>query len=537
MEQMKIKYPDIIHDRVIHRVLEQKIKQFGNRDFFHFKEQTFGYVDFDRESDKVAAGFQALGIEKGDKVAIQMSNRPEFLFIWFGLSKLGAVEVPINTAHRGSLLTYMIGMADCRLVVTENMFLDRLAPVLKELPQVEQVVVLKQASEPLPELDKPIVDYSRLVENDGIYQKIEVIWSDPFAIMFTSGTTGPSKGALMPQNYALFMGEVICEAGRYSESDRLYNALPLFHGNAQVLSTMPALMSGAQMVLAEKFSASRFWGDVKRHGCTEFNYIGSILPILYKADPRPEDSDNPMRIMVGGGAPPDLFEAFEKRFGLRLIEGYGMSEMGLPFMSPYSEGKPGSCGKPRSDYEVKLVDHNDIEVGPGKVGELIIRPQKPYTILIEYFKMPDKTVEAWRDLWFRTGDYMRQDKEGFFHFVDRKKDALRRRGENISSYEVEAVVNCHPAVLESAAIPIQSELGEDEVMVCLTLKSGQRLTPLELIAHCEQEMAYFMVPRYLRFLKALPKTPTERVQKYILRQEGLTPDTWDREKAGYKLKR
>ena len=270
MEQMKIKYPDIIHDRVIHRVLEQKTRQFGNRDFFHFKEQTFGYIDFDRESEKVAAGFQALGIEKGDKVAIQMSNRPEFLFIWFWLSKLGAVEVPINTAHRGSLLTYMIGMADCRLVVTENMFLDRLAPVLKELPQVEQVVVLKQASEPLPELDKPIVDYSRLVENDGIYQKIEVIWSDPFAIMFTSGTTGPSKGALMPQNYALFMGEVICEAGRYSESDRLYNALPLFHGNAQVLSTMPALMSGAQMVLAEKFSASRFWGDVKRYGCTEF---------------------------------------------------------------------------------------------------------------------------------------------------------------------------------------------------------------------------------------------------------------------------
>ncbi|MCK4784071.1 MAG: AMP-binding protein, partial [Desulfobacteraceae bacterium] len=337
--------------------------------------------------------------------------------------------------------------------------------------------------------------------------------------------------------YALFMGDVICEAGQYTESDCLYNALPLFHGNAQVLSAMPALMSGAQMVLAEKFSASRFWDEIKHYGCTEFNYIGGILPILSKAKPKPDDADNPLRIMIGGGAPPDLFEAFEQRFGVRLVEGYGMSEMGLPFMSPYTDSKPGTCGKPRPDYEVKLVNDNGLEVIPGTVGELLIRPLKPYSILLEYYKMPEKTVETWSDLWFHTGDYMREDNEGFFHFVDRKKDALRRRGENISSYEVEAVVNAHPAVLESAAVPVKSELGEDEVMVCLTLKPGSKLTPEELVKHCEEGMAYFMVPRYLRFMESLPKTPTERIQKYKLREEGITLDTWDREKAGYKLKR
>jgi crotonobetaine/carnitine-CoA ligase len=528
---------DVVHDRVIHRVLRQKVEQYGNRDFFYFKEQTFGYEDFDRQSDKVAAGLQAIGIGKGDKVAIQMGNRPEFLFVWFGLSKLGAIEVPVNTAHRGSLLTYMIDKADCRLVVAESQFLDRLAPVLEDLPKVENIVVLSQPDDKWPRVDKPTLDYAHMVDNDGRYKETAITWSDPFVVMFTSGTTGPSKGALMPQNYALFMGEVICEAGQYTQNDRLYNALPLFHGNAQVLSTMPALMSGARMILAEKFSASRFWDDVKRYGCTEFNYVGTILPILYKAEPRPDDGDNPLRIMIGGGAPPDLFEAFEQRFGLRLVEGYGMSEMGLPFMSPYSDSKPGTCGKPRSDYDVKLVDDNGLQVGPGQVGELLIRPLKPYSILLEYYKMPDKTVETWQDLWFHTGDYMRQDEDGFFHFVDRKKDALRRRGENISSYEVEAIVNAHPAVLQSAAVPVRSELGEDEVMVCLRLKPGKNLTPQELMAHCEKEMAYFMVPRYLRFMEALPKTPTERVQKYKLREQGVTPDTWDREKAGYLLKR
>ncbi|MBU1695556.1 MAG: ATP-dependent acyl-CoA ligase [Proteobacteria bacterium] len=528
---------DIIHDRVIHQVLKQKVDEYGNRDFFFFKDQAYSYEDLDQESDKIASGLQAMGIGKGDKVAIMMGNRPEFLFVWFGLSKLGAIEVPINTAHRGSLLTYMVESTDCRLIIIESQFFDRLEPILKSLPCVENVVVLDEVSKKWPSMAKPIRNYHLIIDNNGQYEKTEIIWSDPFAIMFTSGTTGPSKGALMPHNYAIFMGEVICHAGQYTEGDKLYNALPLFHGNAQVLSTMPALMCGAQMVLAEKFSASQFWKDIKDYGCTEFNYVGSILPILYKADPKPDDGQNPLRIMIGGGAPPDLFEAFEQRFCLRLVECYGMSEMGLPFMSSQSESRPGSCGKPRPDYEVKLIDDNGLEVGTGEMGELLIRPLKPYSILLEYYKMPDKTVEAWRDLWFHTGDYMRQDEDGFFYFVDRKKDALRRRGENISSYEVEAVINSHPAVLQSAAVPAHSDLGEDDVMVCLTLKPGKKVTPEELIAHCNKKMAYFMVPRYLRFMDSLPKTPTERVQKYKLREVGVTSDTWDREKAGYQLQR
>ena len=528
---------DLIHQRTIHRVLKDKVQQYGDREFFRYLGKSFSFEDLERESNKVAKGLQSQGIKKGDKVAIVMKNRPEFLFIWFGLCKLGAIEVPINTAHRGSILTYMIDHADCRFLIVESPFLDRVTPVLKDLPTVEKVVVLSDSDEPPPSLDKPVLDYIRLVENDGAYKEEEVIWSDPFIIMFTSGTTGPSKGSLMPHNYALYMGELISMATGYDESDCLYNALPLFHGNAQLLSTLPALMSGARMVLAERFSASRFWDDIKENGCTEFNYIGGILPILLKAEPKPDDGDNPIRVFCGGGAPKDLFETVEKRFGLTIIEGYGMSEIGLPLLNTMQERKPGTCGKPLPDYDVKVVDDNGLELGPHTTGELLMRNRKPFCMFLEYYKMPDKTAEACRDLWFHTGDYLYYDEDGYFYFVDRKKDAIRRRGENISSYEVEKVISSHPSVMESAAVAVKSDLGEDEVMVCLSLKEGKDVTSLELMAYCEEHMAYFMIPRYLRFMKEMPKTPTQRVRKVELREEGVTPDTWDREKAGYKLKR
>jgi len=206
-------------------------------------------------------------------------------------------------------------------------------------------------------------------------------------------------------------------------------------------------------------------------------------------------------------------------------------------MNTLDQRKPGTCGRARPDCMVKVVDDQGLELGPNTPGELLIRPMKPYSMLLEYYRMPEKTVEAWRDMWFHTGDYLVYDEDGYFRFVDRKKDALRRRGENISSYEVEKVVNSHPSVLESVAIAVRSDLGEDEVMTCLTLKPKHKLTPEELTAYCEERTAYFMIPRYIRFMDALPKTPTERVEKYKLREEGVTSDTWDRDKAGYKLRR
>lgn len=528
---------DPTREHVIHTVLEQQIERYGNRPFLYFRDKVFGYQDFDQAANRVASGLQKIGIFKGNKVAIIMGNCPEYLFLWFGLSKLGAIEVPINTAHKGDVLIYMLNQSDVCMLVISSQYLDRVVPILGRTPIATMVVLDTTLDKGMPKLDKPVVDWTQVIDNDGSYQPCEVLWSDPYGIMYTSGTTGPSKGALMPHNYALFMGEICIEAVEYDEADCLYNALPLFHGNAQVLSFMPALMSGARTVLAERFSASQFWDDVKHYGCTEFNYIGGIVPILFKADPKADDADNPLRKMFGAAAPKDIFEAFEKRFGVSLVEVYGMNEIGLPLMSNLKDRRPGSCGKVRPEYIVKVVDDSGIEVGFNTPGEILVRPLKQYCMQLEYYKMPEKTLETWRDLWFHTGDYAYYDKGGYFYFVDRKKDALRRRGENISSYEVEKVINSHPAVLESAAVAVKSELGEDEVMICLTLKPGKKLTPVELMSYCEDRMAFFMIPRYMRIMERLPKTATERVKKVELREQGITPDTWDREAVGYKLKR
>lgn len=528
---------NLSHKMNIHGVLKDKVKKCGSQDFFYFQDQSFTYSDLDKESDKVAKGLQSLGIRKGDKVAIIMDNRPEFLFLWFGLSKLGAIEVPINTAHKGDLLVHMIDTAQCCLMVVESSYLDRVASVLKDLPGIEKIVVLNDDESIAPHLNKKTFDYHTEIDNDGVFKKTDVLLSDPFAIIFTSGTTGPSKGSLMPQNYALFMGKVCMECCEYTEDDCLYNTLPLFHGNAQFLSTMPALMSGAKMVISPRFSASRFWPDVKKYDCTEFNYIGGILPILLKADPKPDDADNPLRIMFGGGCPPDLFDEVENRFGVTLLEGYGMSEIGLPLLNTMKSRKKGTCGKPVYGCQVKLVDDFGIEVAPGIPGELLLRNKEPFTMLLGYYNMPEKTVEAWKDLWFNTGDYLVADQDGFFNFVDRKKDALRRRGENISSHEVEKVINSNPAVLESAAIGVKSEMTEDEVMVCIKLKNNVRITPESLLDYCQKRMAYFMVPRFVRIMDQLPKTKTQKILKARLRDEGITQETWDREKQNYELKR
>jgi crotonobetaine/carnitine-CoA ligase len=520
----------IAHDRTVPALLASQARHLGDRPFLYFEDTTFSYVELDAAARRVARGLQELGTSKGDHVAVMLSNCPEFLFLTFGLSKIGAVEVPINVAHRGYLLSYMVQQAECSVMMIEGRLLPALMEVIGELVTLRHVVVVDGAADALP-TGKGFRTYADLVANDGDHAPVDVRWNDPFVVMFTSGTTGPSKGAVLPHNYALDMAETVCEVAGYGPEDCLYNALPLFHGNAKLLSTMPALASGARMVLAERFSAARFWGDVRRYGCTEFNYIGGILSILLKADPRPDDQDHPLRLLFGAGAPPAVFEAFERRFGVTLLEGYGMSEIGLPLLSTPGARKPGSCGRPHRHYEVKLVDDDGVEVGNDTPGELLVRPRTPFSMLLGYYNMPEKTVTAWQDLWFHTGDYLMRDREGFYSFVDRKKDAIRRRGENISSFEVEHIVNTHPAVLECAAIPVRSELGEDDVMICVVREPGEPLTAAELILYCEGHMALFMVPRYVRFLDKLPKTPTERVQKYRLREEGVTADTWDREAA------
>lgn len=518
----------IAEPRTVHGLLDARAAERGGDGFLFFGEDSFSFAACAEASRRLAAGFAALGIGRGDKVGIMMSNRPEFLFSWFALSRLGAVEVPINTAHRGALLRYMIDQSDCSAIVVEASFAAQVGEVARDLPKLRTAVVLggEPGRRPWPQ---PSVDFETCASAPAIEAAPHVGASDPMAIIYTSGTTGPSKGVVLPQQYALRQAAIIARACGYAPADCLYNALPLFHGNAQFLSTMPALLSGARMVLAKRFSASAFWADIRRYRCTEFNYIGGILPILMKAAPSPGDGASGLRIMQGAGAPKDLFHAFETRFNVKLVEGYGMSEIGVPFINSLDGRRPGSCGRSGDTHDARLVDDEGRDVPDGEAGELLIRPRHANGMMLEYHAMPEKTVEAWRDLWFHTGDTLRRESDGSYYFVDRKKDALRRRGENISSQEVERCINDHPAVLESAAVGVASDLGEDEVMICLTCRDGAALEPIDLLRHCVGAMARFMVPRYVRILDRLPKTPTERVQKFELRAAGVTADTYDRE--------
>jgi crotonobetaine/carnitine-CoA ligase len=521
-----------IKERTTHRLLERRAEQYGNRDFLFFKDEVWGLEDFDREASKVAAGLQALGITKGDKVAVMLKNRPEYLFAWFGINKLGAVEVPINPAHKGELLTHMLNLADCRVLFLQREFVDQIATVQEDLTTLESYVCLDGAEGDIGLGGLPCTTYAALVDNDRRFDAPDVIWSDPFAIMFTSGTTGPSKGVLLPHNYPIMLAELFTGMAEYVESDRLYVPLPYFHGHAMVASTLPALLCGGSIVVAERFSVSQTWDDIRRYGCTGFNYTGAMTAMLMKAEPKPDDSDNPIRVMCGGGTAPAVLPLFEERFDVTLVEGtYGTTEIGLPTICSLEDRRQGVASRRNPNCEVKLVDDNGFEVGPNTQGEMLVRPLQPYCMMLEYYNMPEETVTAWRDLWYHTGDYLSVDEKGVYSFVDRKKDALNRRGENISSFEVERGVASHEAVLQSAAVAVKSDLGGDEVLVCVVCKPGQQLNAEELIAHCEDRMARFMVPRYVRFMDELPKTPTERVRKHLLRDEGITPDTWDREKG------
>jgi crotonobetaine/carnitine-CoA ligase len=518
--------------QVLGELIDDRAKRNGDKTFLFFKDQKISYNEIRRYSNRCANAFQNLGINKGDKVSIMLPNCPEFLYIWFGLAKCGAVEVPVNTAYKGEFLRHIVDQSDSKIFVIAREFLDRLKLIEDALKKVERVVVLGDIQkEDINGFKIPIMSFEEFFNSSEDPVDVVVYPWDPLSIIYTSGTTGLSKGALGPHKFWIVCAEKMLEYREGGKDDIFYTFMPLYHFNAQCLTTVTALIAEAQMVLSQRFSASRFWDDIRHYGATQFNYLGGVMPILAKQPPKPNDLDNPVHIALGAGCPPEVMDEVEKRFGIKCLEGFGMTEIGIPIHVRVNDRRIGSCGKPMDIYEMKLFDDNDNEVPVGEIGEIVFRPREPFVMMLGYYNMPDKTMESFRNLWFHTGDLAKKDEDGYFYFVDRKKDALRRRGENISSFEVERAVNSHPSVLESAAVAVPSEIGEDEVKICVVLKPGETLTPKELIEYCNDRMPYFAVPRFVEFMDILPKTPTDRVEKYKLKQAGITVNTWDRERV------
>ena len=503
------------------------------------RDKTYAGVHLD--SDRLAAGLASLGLGPGDRSCLMMQNSLECIDAWFAMAKAGVVEVPVNQAHRGHLLEYLIGQSRSRAVVCDADYLERIAEAATDLPGLEHVVVNRAAGTQAggaPEFPGRVAVH----ELADLYLHSpppapDVDYRDTAVILYTSGTTGPSKGVMLCHEANLNLSRHTASLVGYGADDVLYTAFPLFHINAKYTSVMCAMEADARLIMDRRFSASRFWDRCRRDGITAFNYQGGLLMMLWKQPERPDDADNPVRNGFGAPCPVEIWEPFEERFGVHLTEVYGMTEAAVATENRRGMRKIGTAGRESALYRVAVVDSEDRPVPPNAAGEIVVRPKKPHIMIDRYFDMPDATVEAFANLWFHTGDRGRLDADGYLTFIDRMKDCVRRRGENISSYEVEAVINTCDAVLESAVIGVPSELGEEEVMAVVVLKPGRDLAETELLDFCGPRMAHFAVPRYVRWADGLPKTPSERVQKFKLREDGVTADTWDRDEAGYTVPR
>lgn len=514
-------------------VVASAAQRYGERPYLLWKDQRVSFGELDRRSGQFARGLAELGVNKGDRVAVMLENCPEYLYAWFGSAKLGAIEVSINTAFKGSILQYILQNCGASAIVIAPNMMQALLPELASLPALQTIITVGEAGSAVSVPGRRVVCARSFEALDPLAPCACPV--DTAVLGYTSGTTGPSKGAMLTHNRIIKTGEEMARVRTVGAEDNLYTCLPLFHGNAKFLTIMPALVTGARASLASRFSASQFWPEVRSMGATQFNYLGVMVSVLFKQPPSAADRDHTVRLGWGAGAMRDMLPAFEERFGVSLMEGYGLTEGGIPLSNTLAERRIGSCGKPMPGYEVDIVDDWDNPVAPGEQGELVLRSRWPHTTMSGYYGMPDKTAEIYRNFWLHTGDLGSKDEDGFFYFVDRKKDAIRRRGENISSFEVEAAVNTHPAILESAAFPVKSEVTEDDVMVVAVLKPGQPLAPEAFIEHCTARMPYFWVPRFVRLTtQPLPRTPTNKVEKYRLREQGVTADTWDRERAGLK---
>lgn len=517
-------------ERTIGQVLAEKAARVGDRDCIEFLgDRSWTYQEVDALTNSYAEGFKRLGIGRGDKVAFFMGNEPELLFALYGLGKIGAIGVPLNTAAKSDLLIYFLTQSESTLVCTDKEREDRVRAAVARSGDDQRVL-------PLAELsafgDLPAEPPAEMTE---------VKPGDPHLIMFTSGTTGPSKGVVSPHSQGHAVGLEMATRCGYGPEDRLYTCLPLFHANALWFSVYAALWADATVVVSRQFSARRFWTEIRESRATQFNALGAMANIVWQ-QPRSElDKRHSVKSAMIVPLSTDLAERFGERYGIRVTSVYAMTENTAITVLGVDDPveKASSAGKITNKCAVRVVDDEGHLVGTGGVGELWIRPNEPGAFMLEYYRMPVETVAATRDLWFRTGDRGWIDEDGYLFFSDRKKEAIRRRGENISAYEVEVVLMAHPDVVEAAAVPVPSEFGEDEVMAYLVAREGADLSFADVIDWCAGRMAYYMVPRYLHTLPELPKTASQKIEKYKLMSEARERlDTlWDREAEGIEVTR
>ncbi len=503
-------------------------------------EMTFR--ELHEQSQLWADAYRRLGVAADEHVATMLPHSFDSYLAWLGVAWLRAVEVPTNTGYLGEMLRYLLADSQARVLVIAAAYLERLAAVADRLTNLEVVVVpdLGPATIAPPPLPFRVLGRDEFLAGATPARDLPgPEYHDVSAVIYTSGTTGASKGVLVPWAGLYDLNGMLPSDIITGADSGYYSVYPAYHvaGKAAMYA---AYVHGARLVFRESFSLSNYWDDIRRYDCEFGGLVGPMVAMMLAEPERPDDALTPLKGVVMAPVLP-AFEEFKRRFGVRVCTGFGMTEIGYPFASGWELTDHTTVGRLRTNspgFEARIVNDLDEDLGPNQLGELVVRTREPWVITSGYYNMPDKTAAAWRNGWFHTGDGFMRDDDGNYFFLDRVKDALRRRGENISSFEVEVAINAHPAVLESAAIGVPSELSEDEVKIVIVLQPGATLDPAELIGFLIPRMPRFMIPRFVEIVDGLPKTPaTQRVQKYELRQNARNANTWDREAAGIALPR
>lgn len=517
-------------ERTLQRLVQIQAERLRDRPCLGVGDVELTFAQLPDAASRFAGTLAAAGVGPGDRVAIMSENRWEILQGLLGCAWLGAILVPINTASRGAQLEHILSNAAPKIVACEGAVMDHVTGVprpvdVERLWQIEggpEVVWDGLRSTPFPPAATPV-------------DPAPVGPGDPLAILYTSGTTGPSKGVVCPHAQFFWWGSIVGEWLDLGPDDTLYTCLPLFHTNA-LNAFVQALTHGARIVVGPRFSASRFWQRVGAADATVTYLLGAMVSILASREPSPDDRAHHVRVALAPATAPELWEVFRTRFGVQIVDGHGMTETNAVIGPRGGEQRPGWMGRVMPGFQAQVVDGDDAVVPDGTAGELVMRPDEPYAFASGYWRMPEATVAAWRNLWFHSGDRVVRE-EGWFRFLDRMKDAIRRRGENISAWEVEQVLLQHACVESAAVIPVPAELGDDEVMACIVPRQGADVDLVELIRYCERRLPYFAVPRYVELFGELPLTENGKVRKFQLRERGITEATWDRDAAGVTIGR
>ncbi|MBS0517930.1 MAG: AMP-binding protein [Proteobacteria bacterium] len=520
-------------DCVLRYVLEKRSERHPERAYIRLPDgSSVTYGDFRRSVERAAAGLAALGVKQGDYVNVWLPNGADMLRIWFAINWLGAVYVPINTAYRGNVLAHVIANGGAEVMVVSADLLPRLAEI--DRAALQTLVIAGETTVEIPGLKRlPLAQLDRDPSSlPALARPIEP-W-DVQSIIYTSGTTGRSKGVLSSYAHMWHMSgaeafPMLCEEDCYL----VY--LPYFHVGG-TLPVIGMLNRGGSIAVGGDFDTESFWPTVRATGSTYTILLGVMSTFLARRPALSDDRDHTLKKMTLIPLPDDS-QDFARRFGTTVWTLFNMTEINVPIVSEPNPSVTGTCGRRRPGNELRIVDEHDREVPVGSVGELIIRSDAPWALNSGYNRNPEATVTAWRNGWFHTGDAFRRDADGNYFFVDRMKDAIRRRGENISSFEVEAEILAHPKVRECAVVAVPNEMSEDDVLAIVAPAPGETIEPTELFEFLQPRLAHFMLPRYIRIMVELPRTPTQKIEKYVLRQQGLTAETWDREKAGIKVRR